>query len=75
LQIDEAPLTGESDAIKKDFEHPFLLSGTAVLDGEGVMLVVAIGVNSTRGQISALLDSDPEATPLQVCLFFSIDLS
>jgi P-type E1-E2 ATPase len=55
LQLDEAAITGEAEGIRKDFEHPFLLSGTSVLDGEGVMLVIAIGVNSTRGQISALV--------------------
>ncbi len=49
LQVDESPLTGETEAVNKDFEHPFLMSGTAVLDGEGVFLVVSVGIHSTRG--------------------------
>lgn len=65
LTIDESALTGESDAIKKSFDNPFIKSGTAVLDGEGIYLVTAIGVNSTRGQISASLESEAEETPLQ----------
>lgn len=64
LQVDESPLTGEADAIKKDFDDPFFMSGTAVLDGEGVMLVIAVGVNSTRGQIAASLDSGMDCAPL-----------
>ena len=58
LNIDEAALTGEADAIKKDFDHPFLLSGTAVVEGEGVMLVIAVGIQSTRGQISGIYFGD-----------------
>ncbi len=57
LSIDESALTGESDAMPKSFEHPFIMSGTSVLDGEGVMLVIAVGVESTRGRISAALDA------------------
>lgn len=68
LSIDEAALTGESDAIKKDHDHPFLKSGTAVLDGEGVYLVTAVGVHSTRGQISASLEEESSDTPLQIRL-------
>ena len=35
------------------------------MEGEGVMLVIAVGVNSTRGQIAMSLEEDTAETPLQ----------
>ncbi|OWZ08115.1 Calcium-translocating P-type ATPase [Phytophthora megakarya] len=39
--MDESAMTGESDLLVKNVEHPFLLSGTKVMEGLGKMLVVA----------------------------------
>jgi P-type E1-E2 ATPase len=47
LAIDESNMTGEPDAIKKNPKtKPFLLSGTQVGEGNGRMLVTAVGMNS-----------------------------
>ena len=56
LKIDESPLTGESDLIKKSVtSDPILLSGTHVMEGSGRMLVVAVGIHSQTGIIMKLL--------------------
>jgi Ca2+ transporting ATPase len=69
VKMDEAALTGESKLIEKWAETngaftPFLLSGTSVMDGQGRMLVLAIGTNSMQGHILALVqhqDDDNDA--------------
>ena len=65
LSVDESPLTGETDPVAKNFEHPFLISGTSVVEGEGLVLVIAVGGESTRGQIALALEDEQEDTPLQ----------
>jgi magnesium-transporting ATPase (P-type) len=46
LRLDMSSVTGESDAIRKDHDNPFLLSGCIVAEGEARMLVTAVGVYS-----------------------------
>jgi len=65
LAMDEAALTGESDAVKKSSEKPIILSGSSVMEGEAVCLVFAVGVKSMRGSIAASLEQEVEDTPLQ----------
>ena len=77
LQIAEAPLTGESEAVTKQVEPladdteladrtNMVFNGTAVVRGRGRGVVVATGMQSEIGRIASLLDqSDDEATPLQ----------
>lgn len=66
LEIDESALTGESLTVKKREDRPFLFSGCEVTEGSGRMLVTAIGVNSSGGQIQQLLNSQgSEDTALQ----------
>jgi Ca2+-transporting ATPase len=65
MKVDESSMTGESDAIKKGDNEPFLISGTPVTEGVGRMLVVAVGPHSQKGKIKALLQKDQEDTPLQ----------
>ncbi|TNN46164.1 Plasma membrane calcium-transporting ATPase 3 [Liparis tanakae] len=65
LKIDESPMTGESDHVKKAVDRdPVLLSGTHVMEGSGKMLVTAVGENSQSGIIFKLLaageDGDAE---------------
>ncbi|XP_068459394.1 plasma membrane calcium-transporting ATPase 1-like isoform X2 [Clinocottus analis] len=62
LKMDESPMTGESDLVKKSVDKdPALLSGTHVMEGSGKMLVVAVGENSQSGIIFKLLaDGDAE---------------
>lgn len=69
LIIDESPLTGESRAVRKDAKNIFVFSGCQVSDGEGFMLVTAVGANSTGGKIQEKLsERQNELTPLQVKL-------
>ena len=60
LAMDEAALTGESDAVKKSSEKPIILSGSSVMEGEAVCLVIAVGVKSMRGSIAASLEQEVE---------------
>ncbi|EQC29307.1 hypothetical protein SDRG_12976 [Saprolegnia diclina VS20] len=65
LKVDESAMTGESVLIDK---HPmgltpFVLSGTKVMQGMGKMLVLAVGVSSQAGMISALLVGGATSTP------------
>jgi len=68
LVVDESSLTGESDSIKKDKSRPFMLSGTQVNEGSGVMLVTAVGMNSEWGITYSKLIVPTEDTPLQESL-------
>ena len=77
LQLQEASLTGESEAVRKDaatLAAPAPLAdrlnmvykGTAVAQGAGRALVVATGMATELGQIAHLLDATAEPpTPLQ----------
>mmetsp|Transcript_17024 Transcript_17024/g.41157 ORF Transcript_17024/g.41157 Transcript_17024/m.41157 type:complete len:1059 (+) Transcript_17024:191-3367(+) len=68
LKVDESSLTGESDAIRKTAEKPFMLSGCTVTEGDGTFLVTAVGKQSEWGKILTELDTEREDTPLQVKL-------
>jgi Ca2+-transporting ATPase len=78
LRIEEASLTGESEAVEKDAgivlrqEVPLgdrrntAFSGTLVSYGRGKGVVVSTGMNTQIGMIAAMLQSvHEEATPLQ----------
>eukprot|EP00743_Colponemidia_sp_Colp-15_P000130 GILK01000149.1.p1 GENE.GILK01000149.1~~GILK01000149.1.p1 ORF type:complete len:1077 (+),score=234.49 GILK01000149.1:103-3333(+) len=74
LNMDEASMTGESKLLRKavptarDPGDPFCLSGTQVMEGTGKMLVIAVGDWSLQGKTMALLQVEPEPTPLQLKL-------
>ena len=77
LRVQEASLTGESEAVLKDaatLKEPVPLAerrnmvfkGTAVVQGTGMALVTATGMATEMGRIAHLLATTPEqATPLQ----------
>jgi len=79
LRVEEASLTGESEAVKKDAEAVFsdpdtpladrtnmLYSGTFVTAGSGKMIVTAVGDETEFGQIARELSSTEKTmTPLQ----------
>ena len=52
LKMDEASLTGESKLISKK-PGDVILSGTTANQGNGKMVVVAVGINSVAGKIRA----------------------
>jgi magnesium-transporting ATPase (P-type) len=69
LVIDESPLTGETMPVKKSSSACFLFSGCQVSEGTALMMVLAVGVNSTGGKIQELLnESQDNLTPLQAKL-------
>ncbi|KAJ3220038.1 Calcium-transporting ATPase 10, plasma membrane-type [Clydaea vesicula] len=85
LMIDESPLTGENQAVRKSAEQVFLFSGCHVSEGSGFMLITSmnyflyylylpnlgVGVNSTSGRIQQLLsERQKQLTPLQIRLEF-----
>jgi len=57
LSLDESAMTGEPDALKKNEQKPFIISGTLVTDGSGVMLAIAVGLNSEWGILLASLQA------------------
>jgi P-type Ca2+ transporter type 2C len=66
LKCDESSMTGESESVKKAAGHDvFLLSGTKVLEGQGRMLVVAVGPYSLHGKMMMSLRVPNQLTPLQ----------
>ncbi|WP_239021595.1 cation-translocating P-type ATPase [Nocardioides jishulii] len=77
LRIQEASLTGESEAVTKDpttLSHPaplgdrlnMVFKGTAVAQGTGRAIVTGVGMDSEVGAIADLLDATvEEPTPLQ----------
>ena len=64
----EAKMTGENLNIRKNFNDPFVLSGTEVVDGEGVFLAIAVGKYSEWGIIMSKVVQERDPTPLQVKL-------
>lgn len=60
--MDESHLTGESGSVSKDPKKaPLALSGSRVLEGEGRMLVTAVGLESQQGKIlSSLTEGERE---------------
>ena len=77
LKVDEAALTGESDAVVKDVsvidkevvlheQSNMVFAGTNVVYGKGACVVVATGMNTEIGLIAENLDKTKgELTPLQ----------
>ncbi|MDP3251808.1 MAG: cation-translocating P-type ATPase [Hydrogenophaga sp.] len=77
LLVQEATLTGESEAVQKearevpqqqprDKRHNMVFKGSEVVRGNGKALVTAIGMQTEMGLIAHLLATTPEeATPLQ----------
>ena len=77
LRVQEASLTGESEAVLKDVatlpapaalgdRRCMVFKGTAVVQGAGRAVVTATGMATQMGQIAALLEATtPEPTPLE----------
>jgi Ca2+-transporting ATPase len=78
LRVQEASLTGESEAVLKDaatLVRPAALGdrlnmvfkGTAVVQGTGRALVVATGMDTEMGSVAEMLEATQEgSTPLQI---------
>jgi magnesium-transporting ATPase (P-type) len=81
IQMDESALTGESILIRKkpEFENtkidhhdirinPFLLSGSMIKEGEGIILVTNVGKNTYSSRLAETMSAPAEMTDLQVRL-------
>jgi Ca2+-transporting ATPase len=56
LRTNESPITGEPDLIEKSVDKDvFVVSGTSIEEGTGVILVCAVGMNSFQGQMKKAL--------------------
>lgn len=77
LRVQEAALTGESEAVLKDIATllrpaalgdriDMVFKGTAVAQGTGRAVVTATGMDTQVGEVAALLEATaPEPTPLE----------
>ena len=65
LVADEASLTGESEPVRKNARKPFCRSGTQATEGEGKVLVLAVGERSEWGETMSKVMGESEDTPLQ----------
>lgn len=55
-RVDESQLTGEADDVVKDpVQDPRMLSGSKVVEGDGLMVVTSVGANSQAGKIFSAL--------------------
>ncbi|KAK0598887.1 hypothetical protein LWI29_000335 [Acer saccharum] len=69
MKVDESSMTGESDHVEIGEKNPFLMSGTKVTDGYGVMLVTSVGMNTSWGEMMSSISHElNEETPLQARL-------
>lgn len=74
LSVDESAITGESTLMKREIvragdmdSNPFLVSGGKVVEGNGMMIVCAVGphsVNEKHRLMSGLVEDEAD-TPLQ----------
>jgi Ca2+-transporting ATPase len=68
LQVDESPLTGESEPVDKPVGQP-VFAGTTVVGGDGLAAVTATGKATRIGQLAeALRTVKPPRTPLQLAM-------
>jgi Ca2+-transporting ATPase len=69
LKLDQSAANGESEAVLKGEHDPFLISNTYVTEGRGKMVILAVGLRSSHGQIFGLIAGEKsEPTPLQTKL-------
>jgi Ca2+-transporting ATPase len=67
-EMDESSMTGEPDMVKKNAKHPFIISGTTMSSGFATVLVIGVGPNCVQGRMREALNTETEATPLQLKL-------
>ena len=80
IKIDNSALNGESDEVKKEATESYdftdgemtdrhmLLRGALVADGEGVMKVTQVGVNTMMGRMAEEMNEEEVDSPLKVKL-------
>ena len=72
LRVDESALNGESKETRKEADgeekRRILYRGTAVSEGEGVMLVQKVGDSTVYGRLAGELQSDAVDSPMKLRL-------
>lgn len=74
VRVDESNITGESKEIEKSVPsghergNPFMISGSKIVDGDGIMLVCAVGNETQLGKLRDKAVEEPSPTPLQLKL-------
>ncbi|XP_062014331.1 putative calcium-transporting ATPase 13, plasma membrane-type [Rosa rugosa] len=71
LQVDQSSMSGQSDDIVEisDDQNPFLFSGTKITHGSARMIVISVGMNTKRGEMTSQISQDTsEKTLLQARL-------
>jgi len=72
VSMDESAMTGESEIYKKTYgtqnSDPFIMSGTQVVNGQGQMIVCAIGRNSLMGKSREVMSGESDKTALETKL-------
>lgn len=64
LKVDEASLTGESEAVRKSRED-LLFASTNIVHGKCKAVVVRTGMDMEIGKIAEMIQEEEEVTPLQ----------
>lgn len=68
LKLNESAVTGEVLPVSISEDNPFCCSGCTVENGDGYMVVIAVGPNTQTGLVFAHMadqDSEEEKTPLE----------
>ena len=74
VRVDESNITGESKEVPKEpptlyeVNNPFMISGSKVVDGEGVMVVCTVGKLTQLAKLREKVQEEPSPTPLQLKL-------
>ena len=72
--VDESNITGETKEIHKTVPtiyengNPFMISGAKIIDGDGIMVVCAVGESTQLGKLKMKLTEASSPTPLQLKL-------
>ena len=78
--LEENPQLQDSSQIPDNYHHklksPIVSSGTQIVDGEGYLIIIAVGINSQNGKIISMIEANKhndEGTPLQLKLIYIAD--
>jgi cation-transporting ATPase E len=75
LEMDESQLTGESDAILKEVDHP-VYSGSFCIAGSGAMVATQVGKDSTINKLSTVAKAYKNVrTPTQMRISAMVEIT
>ncbi|KAG0437225.1 Calcium-transporting ATPase PAT1 [Dictyocoela muelleri] len=65
VYCNESMITGEVRGIEKNYNNPFLIGGSYLIEGTATAVVLCVGKNSIKGEIIKNVENIPKTTPLQ----------